>query len=114
MVVHELAPVIRMDAQEGEREVAAYAAQCSENMFLTLVPHCPGLSPPRNDIGDVQGAGIFSSSDAAFMGHQVHGDEPRPGRVPLGSSLNRDLPQEKRARTRGCGCSQGSSFVRTS
>ena len=37
VVVHELAPVIRMDAQEREREVAANAAQCSGDMFLTLL-----------------------------------------------------------------------------
>jgi hypothetical protein len=96
VIVHELAPVIRMDAQE--REVAAYAAQGSEDLLLTLVPHCPGLGPPRDDVGDVQGAGILSSGYTAFMGHEIHGNEPRPGTVPLSSSLNRDLPQEEHTR----------------
>jgi len=100
VVVHELAPIIRMDAQEGEREVAAYASQCSEDMLLTLVPHCPGLGPPCDDVSDVQRAGILSSGNTALMGHQVHGDEPRPGTIPLGSSLDRDLPQEEHAGTR--------------
>jgi len=100
VVVHELAPVVRMDAQEGERDVTAYAAQYSEDLLLALVPHGPGLGPPRDDVGDVQGAGILSSGYTAFMGHQVHGDEPRPGRVPLRSSLDRDLPQEEHAGTR--------------
>src|SRR5450756_1445648 len=99
VVVHELASVIRMDAQEGEREVTAYASQCSEDLFLTLVTHCPGLGPSRDDIRDVQGAGILSSGDATFMGHQVHDDEPPPGTVPLRSSLDRDLPQEEHAGT---------------
>src|SRR5664280_1629779 len=97
--VHELAPVIRMDAQEGEREIAANAFQCSENMFLTLVPHSSGLGPPCYDVGDVQGAGILSSGYAALMGHQVHSDESRPGTVPLCSSLDRDLPEEEHAGT---------------
>src|SRR5450830_204264 len=97
VVVHELAPVIRMDAQEWEREAAANTSQGSEDLFLTLVPHCPGLGPPCCHVGDVQGAGILSSGDATFMGHQVHGDEPRPGTVPLRSSLDRDLPQEEHA-----------------
>src|SRR5450830_1259665 len=88
-----------MDAQEGEREVTAYASQCSEDMLLTLVPHSSGLGPPCHDVGDVQGAGILSSDYAALMGHQVHGDEPRPGTVPLRSSLDRDLPQEEHAGT---------------
>jgi hypothetical protein len=88
-----------MNAQEREREVAAYAAQGSEDLLLTLVPHCPGLGPPCHDVGDVQGAGILSSGYTAFMGHPVHSDEPRPGRVPLRSSLNRDLPQEEHAGT---------------
>src|SRR5664279_2790325 len=100
VIVHELAPVIRMDAQEGEREVAAYAAQGSEDLLLTLVPHCPGLGPPRDDVGDVQGAGIISSGHTAFMGHQVHSDEPWPGTVPLSSSLDRDLLREEYAETR--------------
>src|SRR5450756_676554 len=97
--VHELGPVIRMDAQEREREAAANTSQGSENLFLTLVPHCPGLGPPCCNVGDVQQEGILSSGDATFMGHQVHGDEPRPGRVPLRSSLDRDLPQEEHAGT---------------
>src|SRR5450759_4678115 len=97
--VHELGPVLRMDAQEREREAAANTSQGIEDLFLTLVPHCPGLGPSRDDIGDVQGAGILSSGDATFMGHQVHGDEPRPGTVPLRSSLDRDLPQEEHAGT---------------
>jgi len=97
--VHELAPVLRMDAQEGEREVAANVSQCSKDILLTLVPHDPGLGPPCCHVGDVQGAGILSSSNTAFMGHQIHGDESRPGRVPLGSSLDRDLPQEEHAGT---------------
>src|SRR5664280_3516250 len=97
--VHELAPVIRMDAQEGEREVAANAFQCSEDMFLTLVPHSSGLGPPCHDVGDVQQEGILSSGYAALMGHQVHSDESRPGTVPLSSSLDRDLPEEEHAGT---------------
>jgi len=99
MVVHELAPVIRMDAQEKEREAAANTSQGSEDLFLTLVPHCPGLGPPCCHVGDVQGAGILPSGNTAFMGHQVHGDESRPGRVPLRSNLDRDLPQEEHAGT---------------
>src|SRR5450830_89391 len=99
VVVHELAPVVRMDAQEREREVAANTSQSSEDLFLTLVSHGPGLGPPCCHIRDVQGAGILSSGDATFMGHQVHGDEPRPGTVPLRSSLDRDLPQEEHAGT---------------
>src|SRR5450756_1059554 len=87
-----------MDAQEREREAAANTFQGSEDMFLILVPHCPGLGPPRPHVGDVQVAGILSSGNTAFMGHQVHGDEPWPGRVPLSSSLDRDLPQEERLR----------------
>src|SRR5450756_1882144 len=86
-----------MDAQE--REAAANTFQGSDNLFLILVPHCPGLGPACCHVGDVQGAGILSSSYTAFMGHQVHGDEPRPGRVPLSSSLDRDLPQEEHAGT---------------
>src|SRR5664280_2430154 len=97
--VHELAPVIRMDAQEGEREVAANAFQCSEDMFLTLVPHSSGLGSPCHDVGPCQGAGILSSGYAALMRHQVHSDESRPGTVPLRSSLDRDLPEEKHAGT---------------
>jgi hypothetical protein len=100
VAVHELASVIRMDAQEREREVAANASQCSKDILLTLVPHGPGLGPPRDDVGDVQGAGIFSPGYTAFMGHQVHGDEPWLGRVPLSSSLDKDLPQEEHAGTR--------------
>ena len=53
LVLHGLAPAIRMDAQEWEWEVPAYAAQCGEDMLLTLVPRCPGLGPPRDDVGDV-------------------------------------------------------------
>src|SRR5450830_1151548 len=100
VVVHELAPVLRMDAQEREREVAANTSQSSEDLLLTLVPHCPGLGPACCHVGDVQGTGILSSGDAALMRHQVYSDEPRPGRVPLSSSLNRDLPQEEHAGTR--------------
>src|SRR5450830_364978 len=81
VVVHELAPVLRMDAQEREREAAANTFQGSDNLFLILVPHCPGLGPACCHVGDVQGAGILSSSYTAFMGHQVHGDESRPGRA---------------------------------
>src|SRR5450756_1689263 len=88
-----------MDAQEREREAAANTFQGSEDMFLILVPHCPGLGPPRPHVGDVQGAGILSSGNTAFMGHQVHGDEPWPGRAPLSSSLDRDLSQEEHAGT---------------
>ena len=98
VVVHELAPVVRMDAQEREREVAANTSQSSEDLLLTLVPHCPGLGPACCHVGDVQGTGILSSGDAALMRHQVYSDEPRPGRVPLSSSLNRDLPQEEHTR----------------
>ncbi len=79
MVVHELASVIRMDAQKGEREITAYAPQCSEDLFLALVPHCPGLRPPRDNISDIQSAGILPSGSTAFIGHQVHGQDP--GRV---------------------------------
>jgi hypothetical protein len=86
-----------MDAQEGEREVAANTSQGSEDMLLILVPHCPGLGPPHPGVSDVQGTGILSSSYTAFMCNQVHGDEPWPGRVPLSSSLDRDLPQEEHA-----------------
>ena len=100
MVVHELAPVVRMDAQEREREVAANTSQSCEDLLLTLVSHGPGLGPPCCHIRDVQGAGILSSGDAALMRHQVYSDEPRPGRVPLRSSLDRDLPQEEHAGTR--------------
>ena len=100
VVVHELAPVVRMDAQEREREVAAYAAQGSKDLLLTLVSHGPGLGPPCCHVGDVQGAGILSPGYTAFMGHQVHSDEPWPGRVPLRRSLDRDLPQEECAGTR--------------
>ena len=74
LVVDELAPFIRVQYQG--REVAAYAAQCNDNMFLTLVPHGPGLGPSCCDVGDVQGAGILSSGCTAFMCHQVHSDEP--------------------------------------
>src|SRR5450756_2934237 len=94
--VHELGPVLRMDAQEREREAAANTSQGIEDMSLTLVPHGPGLGPACCHIRDVQQEGILSSGYTAFMGHQVHGDEPRPGRVPLSSSLDRDLPQEER------------------
>src|SRR5450756_2456012 len=88
-----------MDAQEREREVTANTSQCSEDLLLTLVPHGPGLGPACCHIRDVQQEGILSSGYTAFMGHQVHGDEPRPGRVPLSSSLDRDLPQEEHAGT---------------
>jgi hypothetical protein len=70
-----------------------------KNSLLTLVLHCHGLSPPRTPIRDVQGAGILSSGYTAFMGHEIHGNEPRPGTVPLSSSLDRDLPEEKHAGT---------------
>jgi len=100
VVVHELAPVVRMDTQEREREVAAYAAQCSDDMSLTLVLHGPGLGPARCHVGDVQGAGILSSSNVAFMRHEVDSDKPWPGTIPLSSSLDRDLLQEEHARTR--------------
>lgn len=50
---------------------------------LVLAPLC--------FVGDVQQEGILSSGYTAFMGHQVHSDEPWPGTVPLSSSLDRDL-----------------------
>lgn len=99
VVVHELAPVIRMDAQEREREVAANAAQCSGDMFLTLVPYCLGLGPARPDVGDVQRAGILSSTDTAFMRHQEGSDESWLGTIPFSSSLERDPAQGKYAGT---------------
>src|SRR5450756_390089 len=86
-----------MDAQEREREAAANTFQGSDNLLLILVPHCPGLGPPRPGVSDVQGTGILSSGNTAFMRNQVYSDEPRPGRVPLSSSLDRDLPQEEHA-----------------
>src|SRR5450756_219227 len=84
-----------MDAQE--REAAANTSQGSDNLLLILVPHCPGLGPACCHVGDVQGAGILSSGNTAFMRNQVYSDEPRPGRVLLSSSLDRDLPPEEHA-----------------
>src|SRR5450830_987117 len=100
VVVHELAPVLRMDAQEREREAAANTSQGIEDMSLTLVPHGPGLGPACCHIRDVQQEGILSSGNTAFMRHQEGSDEPWPGRVPLSSSLDRDLLQEEHAGTR--------------
>src|SRR5450756_2341545 len=88
-----------MDVQEREREVAANAAQCSGDMFLTLVPYFPGLGPARPDVGDVQRAGILSSTDTAFMRHQEGSDEPWPGTIPFSSSLDRDPAQGSHAGT---------------
>jgi len=89
--VDELRSVVRIDADNREREHRGDVLECLEDPPGGLVPHGPVHRPTGGNVGHCQGEAELTKAVAALMAHQVDFHETRDRVVPFGPGADRDL-----------------------
>jgi hypothetical protein len=97
VLVDELGAVIRVDADDGEREHRGHVLEGLEDPFGRLVPHGPVHGPSGGNVSDCQGEAEFPEAVASLVADQIDLHESRDGVVPLGPGPDRDLGFQERA-----------------
>jgi hypothetical protein len=76
VLVDEIAAVVRIDAQDREREGLHDLLQRLEDPLLGLVAHRPVDRPPGCDVGDGEGEAELPGCVATLVADQIDLDEP--------------------------------------
>jgi hypothetical protein len=77
VIVEELAAVITIKAEDGEREVFFDVLDLFQDTRLALSPYCPLLCPAGSDINEVNGIGVQSLRGIAAMSDRIGFEESR-------------------------------------
>jgi hypothetical protein len=87
--VDELAAVVGVDAQHGEREPGHQVFQRGQCPLLGFVADRADFGPAGRDVGDGEGGGEVSGGVAAFVADQVDLHEPGSDIVPIRPGADR-------------------------
>jgi len=91
VVVDELGPVVRVDADDRKRKHPHHVLQRFEHPLLCFVSHGTVHRPPGRNVRDRQGETVFTRRVATLMTDQIDLHKPGDGVVPLGPGADRNL-----------------------
>jgi hypothetical protein len=97
VVVDELASVVRVDTEQGERQDGRYLDHRLVHPPLSLVAQRADLGPAGGHVGQGQGLTELAPGLTPIVPHQIDLEEAGAGLVPLGEGADRDLAAKQRS-----------------
>jgi len=91
VVVNELGPVVRIDADDRKREHSHHVLERFEDPLLCFVSHGTVHRPPGRNVRNRQGETVFTRRVAALMADQVNLHKPEDGIIPFGPGADQNL-----------------------